>query len=163
MRNSRPRTLPNGLRVDMQSSTSILEAHGILRDIYGRWTASSPLSQPWTHGDFGSWAGTQEGRDGYDAIEFIAKLPWCNGSVATAGNSWLGRAQWYIAAEQPPSLKCIAPLEGSGDLYREIHVRGGIACTPFLEWMMSNFRGKSPLSGIHHVDRWQGFSMSILG
>lgn len=88
-----------------------------------------------------SWAGTQEGRDGYDAIEYVAKLPWCNGNIATAGNAWLGRAQWYIAAERPPSLKCIAPLEGSGDLYREIHVRGGIACTPFLEWMMGNLRG----------------------
>src|ERR1700742_4397256 len=92
-----------------------------------------------------SWAGTQEGRDGYDATEYVAKLPWCNGNVATAGNSWLGRSQWYIAAERPPSLKCIAPLEGSGDLYREIHVRGGIACTPFLEWMMTNLRGNSTL------------------
>ena len=58
------------------------------------------------------------------------------------GNSWLGRSQWYIAAERPPALKCIAPLEGSGDLYREIHVRGGIACEPFLEWMMHGFHGK---------------------
>jgi uncharacterized protein len=88
-----------------------------------------------------SWAGSQEGRDGYDVIEHVAKLSWCNGNVATVGNSWLGRSQWYIAAQQPPSLKCIAPLEGSSDLYREIHVRGGIACTPFLEWMMGNLRG----------------------
>ncbi|KAK5047451.1 hypothetical protein LTR84_006547 [Exophiala bonariae] len=96
----------------------------------------------WDSQGYLCWAGTQEGRDGYDAIEWIAKLPWCTGSVATAGNSWLGRSQWYIAAERPPSLKCIAPLEGSGDLYREIHVRGGIACTPFLEWMMTNLRGR---------------------
>lgn len=89
-----------------------------------------------------SWAGDQEGRDGYDAIEWIARQPWCNGSVCLVGNSWLGRSQWYIAAQRPPSLKCIAPLEASSDLYREIHVRGGIACEPFLEWMMNGFHGK---------------------
>ena len=89
-----------------------------------------------------SWAGTQEGRDGYDVIEWIAKQSWCSGSVCLAGNSWLGRSQFYIAAERPPSLKCIAPLEASSDLYREIHVRGGIACEPFLEWMMNGFHGR---------------------
>ena len=89
-----------------------------------------------------SWAGSQEARDGYDAIEWIAKQPWCSGAVSLAGNSWLGRSQWYIAAERPPSLRCIAPLEASSDLYREIHVRGGIACEPFLEWMMSGFHGR---------------------
>ena len=90
-----------------------------------------------------SWAGRQEGRDGFDTIDWISKQSWCIQSVCLIGNSWLGRSQWYIAAEQPPALKCIAPLEGSGDLYREIHVRGGIACEPFLEWMMGGFHGKA--------------------
>ena len=71
-----------------------------------------------------SWAGRQEGCDGYDAIEWAAKQAWCSGSVCLAGNSWLGRSQFYIAAERPPSLKCVAPLEASSDLYREIHVPG---------------------------------------
>lgn len=38
--------------------------------------------------------GTQEGRDGYDSIEWIAEQPWCNGKVTMAGNSWLGTTQW---------------------------------------------------------------------
>lgn len=38
--------------------------------------------------------GTQEGRDGYDTIEWIGVQPWCNGSVGMAGNSWLGTTQW---------------------------------------------------------------------
>jgi len=70
--------------------------------------------------------GHQEAMDGYDAIEHIAKLPWCNGSVGLAGNSHLAIAQWFIAALQPPSLKAIAPWEGCGDLYREQFARGGI-------------------------------------
>ncbi|GKU22558.1 unnamed protein product [Fusarium langsethiae] len=70
--------------------------------------------------------GTQEAEDGYDSIESIAKLPWCNGSVGLAGNSHLAIVQWFIAALQPPSLKAIAPWEGCGDLYREQFARGGI-------------------------------------
>jgi uncharacterized protein len=38
--------------------------------------------------------GTQEGRDGYDTIEWIGIQKWCNGSVGMAGNSWLGSTQW---------------------------------------------------------------------
>ncbi|KAL3440803.1 Alpha/Beta hydrolase protein [Aspergillus insuetus] len=70
--------------------------------------------------------GTQEAEDGYDTIETIANLPWCNGSVGMAGNSHLAIVQWFIAALQPPSLKAIAPFEGCGDLYREQFARGGI-------------------------------------
>lgn len=70
--------------------------------------------------------GTQEAEDGYDTIEAIAKLPWCNGSVGLAGNSHLAIVQWFIAALRPPSLKAIAPWEGCGDLYREQFARGGI-------------------------------------
>lgn len=70
--------------------------------------------------------GTQEAEDGYDTIEWLAKLPWCNGNVGMAGNSHLAIIQWFVAALQPPSLKAIAPWEGCGDLYREQFARGGI-------------------------------------
>ena len=70
--------------------------------------------------------GSQEAEDGYDVIEAIAKMYWCNGSVGLAGNSYLAIIQWFIAALQPPSLKAIAPWEGCGDLYREQFVRGGV-------------------------------------
>lgn len=76
--------------------------------------------------------GTQEAEDGYDVVEAIAKMGWCNGNVGLAGNSHLAIVQWFIAQLQPPSLKAIAPWEGCGDLYREQFVRGGI-------FNMSNF------------------------
>ncbi|KAK4899959.1 hypothetical protein LTR27_002721 [Elasticomyces elasticus] len=63
--------------------------------------------------------GSQEAEDGYDVVEAVAKLPWCNGRVGMAGNSYLAISQWFIAAQQPPSLKAIAPWEGLSDLYRE--------------------------------------------
>ncbi|KAL5342179.1 Alpha/Beta hydrolase protein [Aspergillus crustosus] len=76
--------------------------------------------------------GAQDAEDGYDVVEAIAKMDWCNGAVGMAGNSALAISQWFIAAQQPPSLKAIAPWEGSGDIYREQFCRGG--------WFsMSNF------------------------
>ncbi|KAJ9121210.1 hypothetical protein QFC24_004885 [Naganishia onofrii] len=69
--------------------------------------------------------GTQEGEDGYDVIESIAKEPWCTGNVGMSGNSHLAIVQWHIASQQPPSLKAIAPWEACADLYREQFVRGG--------------------------------------
>ncbi|KAF5015893.1 hypothetical protein F66182_12602, partial [Fusarium sp. NRRL 66182] len=76
--------------------------------------------------------GTQDAEDGYDVVEAVAKMDWCNGNIGMAGNSALAISQWFIAAQQPPSLKAIAPWEGSGDIYREQFCRGG--------WFfMSNF------------------------
>lgn len=76
-------------------------------------------------------------------IEHIGQLDWCNGNVALAGNSWLGIAQWFIAATRPPHLKCIAPLEGASDLYREILCRGGIPQPTFWDFLSDTQRGMS--------------------
>ncbi|KAJ5564295.1 hypothetical protein N7513_000537 [Penicillium frequentans] len=90
-------------------------------------------------GDF-HWWGAQDGRDGHDAIEEIAQLPWCSGRVALAGNSWLAISQWFIAAERPPHLACIAPLEGAADLVRESLFRGGIPNIDFLSAIRNTLR-----------------------
>lgn len=92
--------------------------------------------------------GSQEAEDGYDVVEAVARLPWCNGNIGMAGNSYLAISQWFIAAQNPPSLKAIAPWEGLSDLYREQFCRGG-------RFSMDNFdlitkeilRGK-PSSGV---------------
>ncbi|KAJ9615768.1 hypothetical protein H2200_001845 [Cladophialophora chaetospira] len=81
------------------------------------------------------WNGTAEGRDGYDTIEYLADLPWCNGHVGLIGVSWLAMAQWYIAAERPPHLSCMLPLEGLRDTYRESLCRGGVPYLPFWHFL----------------------------
>jgi len=88
------------------------------------------------------WWGAAEGRDGYDAVEFLAAMPWCNGSVALIGNSWLAISQYFIAAEHPPHLKCIAPLEGASDVYRENLCRGGTAQPIFAMAIAAGMFGK---------------------
>ena len=95
----------------------------------------------YSDGDHEYW-GTQDGRDGYDFIEWIAKQPWCNGKVSMSGTSALAMAQWYIAAQCPPHLACIAPWEGTSDMYREWTREGGILHAEFTEWIISGLTGK---------------------
>ncbi|MBN1103093.1 MAG: CocE/NonD family hydrolase [Deltaproteobacteria bacterium] len=85
--------------------------------------------------------GTQDGRDGYDFIEWLATQPWCNGKVGMGGNSGVAMTQWRIAAEQPPHLVCIAPWEGTGDLYRESLYEGGIPALGFNDFIVGSLVG----------------------
>jgi hypothetical protein len=51
----------------------------------------------------------QEGRDGYDTIEWAAAQPWSNGRVGTFGLSYPGAVQWLAAMEAPPHLVAMVP------------------------------------------------------
>lgn len=50
-----------------------------------------------------------EGDDGYDTVEWAARLPGSNGRVGMFGLSYWGNTQWLAAIAQPPSLFAIAP------------------------------------------------------
>ncbi|MEO5953122.1 MAG: CocE/NonD family hydrolase, partial [Chloroflexia bacterium] len=52
----------------------------------------------------------QEGKDGYDIVEWLARQPYCNGKVATWGGSYAGYTQWATARELPPHLATILPM-----------------------------------------------------
>lgn len=85
--------------------------------------------------------GSQDARDGYDFIEWVAEQWWCNGKVGMSGNSCLAMTQWRIAAQQPPHLVCIAPWEGTSDLYRESLYEGGIPALTFNEYIVGSVTG----------------------
>jgi uncharacterized protein len=85
--------------------------------------------------------GTQDARDGFDFIEWLATQHWCNGKVGMFGNSGVGMVQYRIAAEQPPHLVCIAPWEGTGDLFRESLYEGGIPSLGFNSFIASSLVG----------------------
>ncbi|PYH93551.1 alpha/beta-hydrolase [Aspergillus ellipticus CBS 707.79] len=98
--------------------------------------------------------GTQEAEDGYDVIEAIAKMPWCNGNVGLAGNSHLAIIQWFIAALRPPSLKAIAPWEACSDLYREQFVRGGVFDAGLFDFIIDhNIQGHGGVEDFHEMYR----------
>ncbi len=71
-----------------------------------------------------------QGKCYYEAIEWVAKQPWCTGKVGLNGVSFLAITQYHVAACQayggpPPSLRCISPWEGLTDPYRDIFAFGG--------------------------------------
>jgi putative CocE/NonD family hydrolase len=81
----------------------------------------------------------QESLDFYDAIEWIAKRPWCSGSIGTLGISYHASSQWRVANQQPPSLKCIIPWEGRADQYRDQCYHGGIFSLGFVgNWWLTH-------------------------
>jgi predicted acyl esterase len=57
-------------------------------------------------------------RDGYDAVEWAARLPGANGRVGMIGHSDEGRLAWYAAVSAPPHLAAIAPSAATGDPWR---------------------------------------------
>ncbi|MFL5806926.1 MAG: CocE/NonD family hydrolase [Roseiflexaceae bacterium] len=61
-----------------------------------------------------------DGRDGYDAIEWCAAQPWSDGNIGTIGGSYGGRIQWLAALEQPPHLRTMIVSVTPSD--------------PFVEW-----------------------------
>ena len=66
--------------------------------------------------DFGDY--DTDVRDGYDAVEWAAKLPSANGKVGLIGHSDEGRLAWYAAVSAPPHLAAIAPSAATGDPWR---------------------------------------------
>jgi uncharacterized protein len=66
-----------------------------------------------------------EREDGYDTVEWAAKLPGSNGRVGMYGDSYLGATQWMAAIAQPPSLAAIAPAVTPSDPLDGVFARDG--------------------------------------
>ncbi|WIG57932.1 MAG: X-Pro dipeptidyl-peptidase-like [Ktedonobacterales bacterium] len=80
----------------------------VMMDVRGRGD-SDGVWKPYVH----------DGRDGYDAIEWVAAQDWSNGKVGTLGGSYLGRIQWLAALEQPPHLGAMVVLVTPSDPFVE--------------------------------------------
>jgi len=81
----------------------------------------------------------QEALDFYDAVEWIAKRPWCSGNIGTIGISYHAGTQWRLANLNPPSLKAIMPWEGRADQYRDQAYHGGIFALGFIgNWWLTH-------------------------
>jgi putative CocE/NonD family hydrolase len=69
----------------------------------------------------------QEQEDGYDAIEWMAAQPWCDGHVNMIGISYGGFTALQVATLQPPHLTSIIPVDFTDDRYTDdCHYRGGL-------------------------------------
>lgn len=97
--------------------------------------------------------GTQDAEDGYDFIEWVAQQHWCNGRVGMSGNSCVAMTQFRIAAQQPPHLACIAPWEGTTDIYRESIYEGGVPALAFNEFVVGSLTGPNKVEDLVEMGR----------
>lgn len=79
-----------------------------------------------------------EGRDGYDAIEWLGKQPWCNGRIGMWGASYVGATQWLAANERPPGLMTIAPTATFSSFYRNLYLGGAMRLSLITRWASGN-------------------------
>lgn len=66
--------------------------------------------------DFGDYS--TDIQDGYDAVEWAARLPGANGKVGLIGHSDEGRLAWFAAVSAPPHLAAISPTAATSDPWR---------------------------------------------
>ena len=76
-------------------------------------------------------------KDGYDTIEWLAKLPRSNGQVGMYGCSYMAWVQLEAATQRPPSLKAMIPYEGPINGYHYSQRYGGALHLGLLKWILS--------------------------
>jgi len=98
----------------------------VVQDVRGRY-ASDGVFAPYQN----------EGRDGYDTIEWAAAQPWSNGKVGTFGLSYPGAVQWLAAVENPPHLTAMVPAMTFSS-HRNFFYAGGTFDLSWIEWIWDN-------------------------
>jgi len=98
----------------------------VIQDVRGRY-ASEGAFEPYRN----------EGKDGYDTIEWAARQPWSDGNVGTFGLSYPGAVQWLAAVENPPHLKAMIPAM-TFSTPRNFFYSGGVFDGSWLEWTWMN-------------------------
>lgn len=91
-----------------------------------------------------------EGRDGYDTIEWIVNQRWSNGRVAMWGDSYYGFTQWAAVSTQHPALRAIAPRVTGTQLGEPVR-RGPGAATSAVEWAVTYLY---PVTYFHSQDAY---------
>jgi putative CocE/NonD family hydrolase len=98
----------------------------VVQDVRGRYASD---------GEFLPYQ--NEGKDGYDTIEWAARQPWSDGTVGTFGLSYPGAVQWLAAVENPPHLKAMVPAM-TFSTPRNFFFSGGLFDGSWLEWAWMN-------------------------
>lgn len=98
----------------------------VIQDVRGRYASD---------GEFVPYQ--NEGKDGYDTIEWAARQPWSDGNVGTFGLSYPGAVQWLAAVENPPHLKAMVPAM-TFSTPRNFFYSGGLFDGSWLDWVWMN-------------------------
>lgn len=73
--------------------------------------------------------------DGYDAVEWAARLPGANGKVGMIGRSNPGLYAWYAAIAAPPHLAAIAPAVATADPLRIVPYIDMVFSPTIVPWL----------------------------
>src|SRR5579884_1083040 len=99
-----------------------------------------------------------EGEDGYDTIDWIARQWWSSGRVGMIGGSYRGIVQWKAAVLDNPHLLAICPSVSGWDDYTErfYSTGGALKLAHRLVWMSENvaapgFRSPALADYIYHL------------
>lgn len=98
----------------------------VIQDVRGRFASA---------GEFIPYQ--NEGKDGYDTIEWAARQAWSDGNVGTFGLSYPGAVQWLAAVETPPHLKAMVPAM-TFSTPKNFFYSGGVFDGSWLEWIFLN-------------------------
>lgn len=92
-----------------------------------------------------------EAADGYDTVEWAARLPGALPRVGMYGSSYVGATQWLAATAAPPSLKTIVPSNTASDYYDGWTYEDGAFRLDFIEpWMIGTI---ARTAAIHRNDQ----------
>jgi putative CocE/NonD family hydrolase len=75
-----------------------------------------------------------DGSDGYDVVEWVARQRWCNGKIGTWGGSYSGFNQWATLKFHPPHLKAAIPF-ASGGIISDIPLFNNIVPGDLFVWL----------------------------
>ena len=104
-----------------------LAAHGyvvVLQDTRGRYDSG---------GEF--YPFRDESADGYDTIEWAARLEQSNGKVGMFGGSYVGATQMLAAMARPPHLVAIFPYVTASEYYEGWTYQSGV----LMQWFTSSW------------------------
>jgi putative CocE/NonD family hydrolase len=111
----------------------------VVQDVRGRYRSD---------GEFRPYE--NEGRDGFDTIEWAARQPWSNGAIGTFGLSYPGAVQWLAAVQTPPHLKAMVPAMTFSSA-QNFFFAGGTWDMSWIDWIWFNIapdvRVKRDLAG----------------
>jgi len=76
-----------------------------------------------------------ERSDGVDTQKWLLEQPWCNGSIGTAGGSYVGFTQWISAPNAGDHLKAMFPVVPLVDTYGDgVYIDGALNLALMMGW-----------------------------
>ena len=96
-------------------------------------------------------------QDGYDAVEWAAKLPGSNGKIGVIGGSNPGLNAWYVAIAAPPHLATIAPTVATADPLRIMPYIDMVFSPTVVPWLCLT-QVKDKMSDISNVKDSEAFA-----